>query len=167
MAGSVEWEQQIEEATARIVATIVDGHPRTWTATPVAGPWRVCEVVEHVTIANQNILAALEHGLAPIDAPPDVTDEEMPYLFYRGDEPPNVARPTGTWSDRDEGIVRLRASSDALPTWARATSSDLRSVGMAHPVFGLLDGGQWLRFAAVHTWRHRSQVQASLRSLGR
>lgn len=160
MAGSVEWEQQIEEATARIVATITAADERTWTTRPPVGPWSICEVVEHVAIANENILRAIEHGLVPIEAPPDVTDEEMPYLFYRGDEPPNVARPTGTWTDRDEAIARLRATSDALASWARTTTVDLRSVGMAHPVFGMLDGGQWLRFAAVHTWRHRAQVSA-------
>jgi hypothetical protein len=35
---------------------------------------------------------------------------------------------------------------------------DLRGVAVPHPVFGLLDGVQWLFFAAAHTERHRAQL---------
>jgi len=40
----------------------------------------------------------------------DVDDEEIPYLFYRGDEPPHVAAPTGTWIDRAVALADLDAS---------------------------------------------------------
>lgn len=90
---------------------------------------------------------------------PDITDDEMPYLFYGGEEPPNLATPTGTWTNLNEGVERLRGSADAIVDWASGTPLELRCHGLVHPVFGLLDGAQWVRFAAVHTWRHRPDLQ--------
>jgi len=87
-----------------------------------------------------------------------VLDVEIPYLFYRGDEPPTVATPTGTWTDPVDAARRLAASVDAIASWARATSLDLRDVGVRHPVFGVLDGMQWLLFATAHVERHRAQA---------
>ena len=40
----------------------------------------------------------------------DVDDEEIPYLVYRGDEPPHVAAPTGTWTDRAVALADIDAS---------------------------------------------------------
>jgi hypothetical protein len=44
---------------------------------------------------------------------------ERPYLFFAGDEPPDVARPTGAWTDRGDCVARLSASADALIAWAQ------------------------------------------------
>ena len=88
----------------------------------------------------------------------DIDDEEIPYLFYRGDEPPHVATPTGTWTDRSVALADLDASVQAFMDDARFEEADPRTVGRPHPVFGLLDGHQWLLFAAAHTLRHHAQV---------
>lgn len=87
-----------------------------------------------------------------------MTDDEIPYLFYRGDEPPNVSQPTGAWTEIDAAVTALSTSADALIDWYRETDLDLRAWGAAHPVFGVLDAHQWLLFAQAHTERHRAQV---------
>lgn len=151
--------QQIDDATNRFVDELAGVDTGTWTARPTAEQWSLSEVLEHVTLANRNLITRLD-ALEPMNSPSDITDEEMPYLFYRGAEPPNVAHPSGTWDDIDEAVERLRSSASTLVAWADAARLDLRSHGFAHPVFGMLDGAQWLRFAAVHTWRHRAEIQA-------
>jgi hypothetical protein len=156
---------QIEEATTRFVAELAGVDDRDWTTRPEPDQWSMSEVLEHVTIANRGLAARLDR-LQALDAPPDITDEEMPYLFYRGAEPPEVARPTGTWTVVDDAVEQLRTSAGALLAWAEATTVDLRSHGLPHPVFGVLDGAQWLRFAAVHTWRHRAELQTVRHSIG-
>lgn len=156
--------QQITDATTRFVDELAGVDPAAWTTRPTAEQWSLSEVLEHVTLANRNLVTRLD-ALEPMNTPSDVTDDEMPYLFYRGAEPPHVARPTGTWSDVDEAVELLRASANDLVTWADATRLDLRSNGFPHPVFGMFDGAQWLRFAAVHTLRHRAEIQAVRQSI--
>jgi hypothetical protein len=108
---------------------------------------------------EQNILLRLDSGLeSPLRTPLGVSDDEIPYLFYRGDEPPNVATPTGTWADIAAAGEALTASADALITWTKTTELDLRAHGALHPVFGMLDAYQWLLFAHSHTERHRAQI---------
>lgn len=157
--------QQIEQATTRFIDVLAEVDAGRWTARPDADHWSLSEVVEHVTLTNRGIIVRLG-GLRRLDAPADITDEEMPYLFYRGAEPPNLARPTGIWTDVDEAVAQLRASASALVAWADGTPLDLRAHGVPHPVFGVLDGAQWLRFAAVHTWRHRAELQAVRQAVG-
>lgn len=158
--------RHVEEATERFVDVLTGLDVTTWTAIPPGGRWSMSEVLEHVTITNSLVMGLLERGLEPIgDDVPDVTDDDMPYLFYDGEEPPHIATPTGTWSDRDQAVTALWASADALADWARTTDVDLRRHGLAHPVFGLFDGFQWVRFAAVHTLRHRAELQATRRAL--
>lgn len=91
-----EWQEQISEATKRFI-DVVDGiEAEAFVARPPdAGPWSVSEVVEHVGIANETILAVVSKRLEPMTGPSDLTDEEMPYLFYGGEEPANVGAPTG------------------------------------------------------------------------
>jgi len=164
MGDGLVMREQIEEATERFVDELIGIEGQPWMAKPEPGQWSLSEVVEHVTIVNRNLVARLD-SLEPTDRRPDITDEEMPYLFYNAVEPPNVARPSGTWTDVDVAVDQLRASASALGAWADAATVDLRSHGLLHPVFGMLDGAQWLRFSAVHTWRHRSELRAVRRSI--
>lgn len=100
--------EQVQDATERFVDVLVGIDDATWTARPPRGAWSMSEVLEHVTITNGRILARLEQGLEPIgDTTPDVSDEEMPYLFYGGEEPPNLATPTGTWTVLDQGVAGI------------------------------------------------------------
>ena len=150
---------ELQAAADQFVRTVSVG-ANQWRYAP-SGAWSPSQITEHVAISCDNIARLLCGPLAanPIErGATGVLDVEIPYLFYRGDEPPNVATPTGTWTDPDEATRRLTASVDAIVTWARDTSLDLRTVGVRHPVFGVLDGMQWLLFAAAHVERHRAQA---------
>jgi hypothetical protein len=153
--------QSFDEATARFLAQCGALSPADWTFRPQPHEWSMGDVAEHLSIANRGILARLSKTL--LESPmagrsADVIDDEIPYLFYRGDEPPNVATPTGAWTSWAECEAVFREHAERLSVWARETDADLRRYGVPHPVFGLLDGVQWLLFAAAHTERHRSQI---------
>jgi hypothetical protein len=139
----------------------IDATSEQWLFCPAPGAWSISRIAEHVGISAQNIadrLASRLAGAAIERGATGVEDFEIPYLFYRGDEPPNVATPTGTWIDRKLAALRISASLDALASWAAAAGLDLRAHGLAHPAFGVLDGVQWILFAAAHTERHRAQA---------
>ena len=153
--------QAIRDATARFAAQCRLAPPALWNTRPAPDDWSMGDVTEHVAMVDRRVLRRLETALAahPLGgAPLGVTDAEIPYLFYRGDEPPDVAKPTGAWRSWEAAESGLRDEADALARWADTTRLDLRAHAIAHPVFGLMDGVQWLLFAAAHTERHRAQL---------
>src|SRR5512139_4030711 len=89
---------QLGAASDRFVGECAGGGAAQWTFRPGPDPWSMAHVTEHVAMSNGNILRLLTTRL--LDRPlgertSDVLDVEIPYLFYRGDEPPTVATPSG------------------------------------------------------------------------
>ena len=152
-------EGMLRRSTERFVAHIADLTDDRWQRRPEHRGWNASEITEHVTSASRGIHMVLNGRLEELgQRARGVDDDEIPYLFYRGDEPPNVAAPTGTWTDPRAARKELEAAADALLEWHRRSDLDLRSVGAPHPVFGILDAAQWLLFAQAHTERHRAQL---------
>jgi hypothetical protein len=52
------------------------------------------EVTEHVAVANKGVLSLLSKRLSPLDGPLALEDE-IPFLFYGGGEPPSAQPLTG------------------------------------------------------------------------
>jgi uncharacterized damage-inducible protein DinB len=148
----------IRRNSGRFLDVFAEMSEAQWSYRPSDVAWSVSEVAEHVAISNRGILERLGTGLAPLVEPVGVVDDEIPYLFYVGDEPPNVSTPTGTWDDVAEAAKLFDATAAAVADWADSTDLDLRAFGAGHPIFGVLDGMQWLLFAAAHTERHRMQL---------
>lgn len=170
MREKIAAEAQLRAATERFLAECAQATQDQWRLHPSPGHWSMADVAEHVVVSNGNILRLLSRRLleCPIGTRTvDVTDAEIPYLFYRGEEPPDVAAPTGALRDREAAAEALDASARSILDWAGSVTVDLRSVGIAHPVFGLLDGIQWLSFAGAHVERHRAQLIGLRRRLHR
>jgi hypothetical protein len=152
-------DSALDHSTRRFVAEVASMSESQWLFRPSEGAWSASEVTEHVEIANRGILARFGNGLTtPIVGPLGVSDDEIPFLFYRAEEPPNVSKPTGTWSDIHAATTALTASTDALIGWHTDTDIDPRAHGAPHPIFGTLDAFQWLLFAQAHIERHRAQI---------
>ena len=149
----------MQRRTDRFLESLSDLSERQWQYRPPSGSWSVSEVTEHVAIANRGVLGRLTKGLeTPLSSPVGIADDEIPFLFYLGDEPPNVVTPTGEWDSFEDGTRELEATAQALIDFADGTDLDLRVHGGSHPIFGVLDGVQWLLFAGAHTERHRRQL---------
>ena len=152
--------REIRDAAGRFLAECARASDAQWVFRPAPNSWSMAEVTEHVALSNRNVLGVLSGPLLdrPLSGATGVVDAEIPYLFYRGEEPPNVAAPTGAWTDRSAAADAFQTSVRAVLDWAGESRADLRSFGLAHPAFGLLDGVQWLIFIAAHTERHRAQL---------
>jgi DinB family protein len=151
---------QLGAASDRFVGECAGIGAAQWRFRPGPDLWSMAHVTEHVGTSNGNILRLLTTRLLdhPLDGrTSDVLDVEIPYLFYRGDEPPTVAVPGGDWT-WTFACEALTTSARSILQWAAGVRTDLRTVAVPHPVFGLLDGVQWLLFAAAHTERHRAQL---------
>ncbi len=159
MTNTVDAGVMLRRRTDRFLESLAGMSEAQWLYRPASGGWSVSEVAEHVAIANGGVFARLTKGLkTPLNGQLAVADDEIPFLFYLGDEPPNIATPTGAWTDVADGAKTFATSAQAVIDFADGTDLDLRAHGCAHPVFGVMDGVQWLLFAGAHTERHRRQL---------
>ncbi len=153
--------EKLRETAARFRAELARASLAQWQFRPSASHWSMAEVTEHVALSNGNIGRMLSTRIlgSPIGSQVvAVRDDEIPYLFYRAEEPPNIAQPTGALADVEAGADAIDASADSILQWVSGVTLDLRTVASAHPVFGLMDGVQWLLFVSAHIERHRAQI---------
>jgi hypothetical protein len=121
--------------------------------------WSMAETTEHVATTNIGIrrivgaLRPLEQGQAIA-----LDDREINVDMFRGDGAPPGPGPTGTWIDAREAVAQFEGSMMALIELTNGDEHDLRAGAFEHPVFGLMDGVQWLLFAAVHTNSHVAEI---------
>lgn len=161
----VDATQFLTSASERFAAQCESSTALQWQHRPSSSDWSMGDVAEHLTIANGNIAKRLSTLMPLGERRSEVIDDEIPYLFYRGDEPPTVATPSGDWSSWADHAEEYRRSVRAILRAVENTSYDLRTYGAAHPVFEMLDGAQWLLFSGAHTERHRSQLIGLQRSI--
>lgn len=136
-----------------------------WSFKPAPDRWSVAEVVEHVAVVEdvvgQKIFTQYAKAPAPaadrdakqIDAMilERVTDRTTKF------QAPPAAQPTGRWTP--EGALERFLAARGETTSILKTNPDLRGHVVAHPVFGPLDGYQWILAVAAHTERHTKQIR--------
>ena len=72
---------------------------------------------------------------------------------------PEILRPTGRWATEAELTKAFEASRKANMDYIKTTNDDLRDHFFDHPVFGTLDGYQWLLLLSAHSARHTEQIE--------
>jgi len=146
--------------------------PGRWIYAPAPEVWSVGEIAEHITTVFRGTQRLLTQKLLeqPIPAGASrVTDDFIVQSMLdrsRRIAAPGPVVPKGRWATREEMAAAFVESRDALVAWCDAVTVDLRAYGAAHLVLGLLDGVQWLIFAAAHTERHTRQIAELRRSAG-
>lgn len=131
---------------------------------PAADRWSVAEVVEHLALIedliNQGVLGKLLSAPAPtagwdakkVDA---MVLAKMPDRSTKA-QAPEPAVPTGRWTPAEtlEHFLAGRAQTVAF----LKSTPDLRGHVVSHPVFGAMDGYEWILAVAGHTDRHTKQI---------
>jgi len=135
-----------------------------WTFKPAPDRWSVAEVVEHLALieafANQSVFAKLASAPPPA-AGWDATKVDALVLTKVPDrstkfQAPEPAVPTGRWSPEETLQHFLTRRSDTVAFLN--SMPDLRGHVLNHPVFGPMDGYEWILAAAAHTERHTKQI---------
>lgn len=135
-----------------------------WKFKPAADRWSVAEVVEHLALIEdilaQNIFGNIGKSPAPsADRDPKQVDAmlltKIPDRSTKFQAPP-AAVPTGRWTPADalDHFLAGRAQTVAL----FKSTPDLREHVINHPVFGQLDGYEWVLAVAAHSARHTKQI---------
>lgn len=133
--------------------------------------WSVAECLEHIIVVERLMFETLGDRAQQAPDPSKHGDWEgrdkalAKQMVLGRKEPkqsPAMFRPTGRWPTE-----KLPQEFEAVRGRTRefsATSGDLRSCLLVHPVLGQLDGYQWLLIVAGHCERHRLQVEEVIAS---
>jgi len=72
---------------------------------------------------------------------------------------PEILRPTGRWANEADLTKAFEGARSATISYVQTTNDDLRDHFFDHPVFGPLDGYQWILLLATHSARHTAQIE--------
>jgi uncharacterized damage-inducible protein DinB len=163
---NMEREQALRylaESRAGVIEAVKGLSEAQFNFKPAPDRWSVAETLEHIAIVEDAVLtgrARLEKGPAPaadrnvkqLDA---MILEKVPDRSIKVQAPPRLF-PTGHTTPA-ASLERFLASRQQMVNWLKS-DSDLRGHVAEHPVFGPLDGYQWILAAAGHSERHTKQI---------
>jgi hypothetical protein len=156
--------QYLSESRSGVLDAVKGLSEAQWKFKPAPDRWSVAEVVEHLAliedVVTQNILgniAKAPAGSADRDSKQVDTMilTKVPDRSTKYQAPPS-ATPTGRWTHAEalEHFLGGRAQTIAL----FKSTPDLRQHVIDHPVFGPLDGYEWVLAVAAHSARHTKQI---------
>jgi uncharacterized damage-inducible protein DinB len=141
---------------------------KQWTFKPAPDRWSVAEVAEHIAVSETTIMGLIQHPLMQSPAAPEKREqvkgkdqmifEKVPDRSHKA-QAPEMLRPTGRWATEAELAKAFEDARKANMDYIRTTNDDLRDHFFAHPVFGPLDGYQWLLLIGTHSARHTAQIE--------
>jgi uncharacterized damage-inducible protein DinB len=152
----------------KFLQSIAGLSPKQWTFKPGPDRWSVAEVSEHITVAEATILGLIQKRVMTSPAAPEKREQvkgkdemilqRMPDRSHKA-QAPEILRPTGRWATEAELTKAFEESRKVTMDYVRTTNDDLRDHFFDHPVFGTLDGYQWLLLLSAHSERHTAQIE--------
>ena len=142
---------------------------------PAEGRWCATQVVEHLAIIDRRVATLLDGEIAKARqagvGPDPSTDSvlgsiDAAKVIDRSQRYQNPrAEPQGVPSTEDalKSLDQARAGFKAM--LRNADGVDLTKVVAPHPLFGPLNGYQWIAFTAAHMARHADQIREIAREL--
>jgi hypothetical protein len=130
---------------------------------PEPDAWSIANIVEHLAIVEDLVAWRLSQLGAARDVSQEATFKGSDAVLLEKVvdrstkiKAPERAQPTG--QPLTHSIARLTASHTRIVEFVQSAPADFRRHTMLHPVFGGLDGHQWLLALAGHCERHTRQV---------
>jgi len=129
--------------------------------------WSVLEYAEHVAVSEGALMGLVKRLLAA-PAQPELMekaaamDERMRKpgrSLPRGvNQAPEHMRPHGRFATIDEAVAHFEQDRARTLRYAEETQDELRLHFSPHPVFGPMDGYQWMLANAVHAESHARHI---------
>ena len=159
--------QQLQTTRDNFLKSIAGLSEKQWTFKPAPDRWSVAEVSEHITVSESTIFGVVQKTLQSPAAPEkreEVKGKDQIILQKMVDrshkaQAPEVLRPTGRWATEAELTDAFEAGRKVTMDYVKTTNDDLRDHFFDHPIFGPLDGYQWLLLLSAHSARHTEQIE--------
>jgi hypothetical protein len=160
--------KQFETTRDNFLKSIAGLSEKQWTFKPAPDRWSVAEVAEHITISESTLLGLVQQRLMTSPAAPEkralvkgkdeLIEEKVPDRSHKA-QAPEFLKPTGRWPTEPGLVKAFESERAATIEYVRTTNDDLRDHFFDHPVFGPLDGYQWLLLISTHSARHTAQIE--------
>jgi uncharacterized damage-inducible protein DinB len=159
--------QQFQTTRDNFLKSIAGLSQKQWTFKPAPDRWSVAEVAEHITVSESIIFGLVQKTMQSPAAPEkreqvkgkdQIIITRMPDRSHKA-QAPEMLRPTGRWATEAELTKAFEESRQKTMDYVRTTNDDLRDHFFDHPVFGTLDGYQWLLLMSGHSARHTEQIE--------
>ena len=134
--------------------------------TPGDGRWSVLEIVEHLFLVEQEMLARIQ-GSAVSDEPV-VNAEREARIKSRGTDrrkplqAPASVQPSGRFNTLQQALDAFSAERARTIAYVQACDFDLRCRVTTHPLLGNMNAHETLLIMAVHPHRHVAQIREAL-----
>jgi hypothetical protein len=147
-----------------LVAAANEVPSELWRASPGAGRWSSAEVVAHVTMVEQAIIAGAKKVLQAAPKPvPLLKRLHAPVALaaWRGTKRRSpVELDQSLVTDRPDALNRLNSARETTVGLIESTRGrDLRVYRFPHPFLGSLNIYDWFRMIAYHDLRHAQQIR--------
>lgn len=160
--------KQFEATRDNFLKSIAGLSQKQWTFKPAPDRWSVAEVAEHIAVSESAIFGLVQKQVMTSPAAPEkrgqvkgkdeMIVERVPDRSHKA-QAPEFLRPTGRWATEAELAKAFEESRAATMEYIRTTNDDLRDHFFDHPVFGTMDGYQWLLLISAHSARHTAQIE--------
>lgn len=157
----------IEDQRATVLAQLQPLPPERLAARPAPDAWSLNEVVEHLVIAEELSLKALERTRPPEAERGSALVTRLKFLILasafrlpiRLKVPAERLRPTGKPELRELEARWGEARSRLAEVLGALTSEAAADRRWRHPILGWLTTEQWVDFIDTHTRHHMSQIR--------
>jgi uncharacterized damage-inducible protein DinB len=160
--------QQFQATRGNFIKSIAGLSAKQWSFKPAPDRWSIAEVAEHITVSESTLLNLVQTKIMQSPAAPEKRElvkgkdqlilEKMPDRSHKA-QAPEFLQPTGRWANEVELMKAFETARHATMDYVRTTNDDLRDHFFDHPVFGPLDGYQWLLLISAHSARHTAQIE--------
>jgi hypothetical protein len=152
----------LAETRDALVESVTGLSTSQWDFRPTAMCWSIAGVTEHLALMERRIHIILSRISGAPEAPAEWQKTELDEFIVR-EVPrrdnkvvaPELVCPTGCWSGPEavQHFLEGRARTAEL-----LAELSVRGRVIPHPIFGPMDGFQWLMATAAHTARHCNQI---------
>ena len=159
--------EQFQTTRDNFLKSIAGLSEKQWTFKPAPDRWSVAEVAEHITVSEGAIFGLVQTKVMQSPAAPEkraqvagkdeMILQKVPDRSHKA-QAPEFLKPTGRWPTEAELAKTFEERRAATIEYIRTTNDDLRDHFFDHPVFGTLDGYQWLLLISTHSARHTAQI---------
>jgi uncharacterized damage-inducible protein DinB len=160
--------KELQRTHDKFLQSISGLSQKQWTFKPAPDRWSVAEVAEHITVAESGIFGLIQKQVMTSPAAPEKREQvkgkdemilqRVPDRSHKA-QAPEFLRPTGRWATETDLTKAFEESRKSTMDYVQTTSDDLRDHFFDHPVFGTLDGYQWLLLLSSHSERHTAQIE--------
>lgn len=151
--------------------TVVNSVDRSlFTKRPAENEWSVGEVVHHLLLVEERVLAELARTIDTTTPKVGFLKRLLPMrivsLRVKRIEAPKVVRPAQTVPERDQLLHDYDLARQRLKDFCVAQgAAKLRGTSLPHPVFGYINGVAAVSMVGFHEQRHLKQINQIIKKL--